>query len=245
VARPMIRVGQLRAVQRAAYFRPQGKRRLFILDGADTMRWNDADVFLKILEEPPESATLILLAPTPDSLLPTIRSRSLQFHFAPVPAEQVEQFLKDSAHGKPSERNLIAQLSCGSPGAALALDLERSQRLRKGVLSLLERAATGDKYAGVFAATAQFAKQENESFENVLEVLYSLFTDLLEFTLSPKSRVPRNPDLQAEIEALGKKVNGDWVLHATRGLDILESRLRRNIGRQLGLDALMMSLAVH
>src|ERR1700677_3365436 len=111
VARPMIRVGQLRAVQRAAFFRPQGKRRLFILDGADTMRWNDADVFLKILEEPPESATLILLAPTPDSLLPTIRSRSLQFHFAPVPAEQVEQFLKDSAHGKPSERKLTAQLS--------------------------------------------------------------------------------------------------------------------------------------
>src|SRR5580700_10495450 len=167
VARPMIRVGQLRAVQRAAFFQPQGKRRLFILDGADTMRWNDADVFLKILEEPPESATLILLAPTPDSLLPTIRSRSLQFHFAPVPAEQIEKFLKDSAHGKPSERKLIAQLSAGSPGAALALDLERSQRLRKSVLGLLERAAAGNNYAAVFAATAQFAKQENESFENV------------------------------------------------------------------------------
>src|SRR5580704_8136536 len=78
VVRPLIRVGQLRAIQRAAYFKPQGRRRIFILDGADTMRWNDADLFLKILEEPPESATLILLAPTPDSLLPTIRSRCLQ-----------------------------------------------------------------------------------------------------------------------------------------------------------------------
>ncbi len=244
VARPMIRVGQLRAVQRAASFKPQGKRRLFILDGADTMRWNDADVFLKILEEPPESATLILLAPTPDSLLPTIRSRSLQFHFAPVPVEQVEKFLKDSAHGNPGDRKLIAQLSAGSPGAALALDLERSVRLRKSVLGLLDRATAGEKYAGVFAATAQLAKQENESFENVLHVLYSLLTDLLEFSHSPKSRVPRNPDLHAEIEALGKKVNGEWIFRATRGLDTLESRLRRNIGRQLGLDALMVSLAL-
>ncbi len=42
VARPMIRVGQLRAVQKAANFRPQGRRRVFILDGADTMRWTDA-----------------------------------------------------------------------------------------------------------------------------------------------------------------------------------------------------------
>src|SRR6202161_1383850 len=82
VARPMIRVGQLRAVQRAAYFKPQRRRRIFILDGADTMRWTDADVFLKILEEPPECATLILIAASPDSLLPTIRSRCLQFHFA-------------------------------------------------------------------------------------------------------------------------------------------------------------------
>ena len=100
VARPMLRVGQLRAVQRAAYFQPEGRRRIFILDGADTMRWNDADLLLKILEEPPESATLILLAPTPDSLLQTIRSRCLQFHFAPVPNEQIEKFLKDPRTGQ-------------------------------------------------------------------------------------------------------------------------------------------------
>ena len=97
VARPMIRVGQLRAVQRAAYFKPQGRRRVFILDGADTMRWTDADVFLKILEEPPESATLILLAPTPDSLLQTIRSRCLQFHFAPVPVP-ADRSVSEPAH---------------------------------------------------------------------------------------------------------------------------------------------------
>src|SRR5580698_440088 len=115
VARPMIRVGQLRAVQRAAYFKPQGRRRVFILDGADTMRWTDADLFLKILEEPPESATLVLIAPTPDSLLQTIRSRCLQFHFAPVPLAQMEAFLKERTGAKPAERKLAAQLSCGSP----------------------------------------------------------------------------------------------------------------------------------
>ena len=105
VARPMIRVGQLRAVQRAAYFKPEGRRRVFILDGADTMRWNDADLFLKILEEPPESATLILLAASPDSMLPTIRSRCLQFHFAPVPAEQIEAFLTEARRRRQAPRS--------------------------------------------------------------------------------------------------------------------------------------------
>jgi DNA polymerase-3 subunit delta' len=244
VARPMIRVGQLRAVQRAAYFKPQGRRRVFILDGADTMRWNDADLFLKILEEPPESATLILLAATPDALLPTIRSRCLQFHFAPVPAEQIEQFLKDRSDAKPAERKLAAQLSAGSPGAALALDLEESARLRKSVLSLLDQAVAGQKYGDIFAATAQLSKQEHESFENILALFYSLLTDLLESSVGSKSTLLRNPDLRQELEALGKKITWEWVQMATRALDTLEGRLRRNIGRQLGLDAVVTSLGM-
>src|SRR3984885_14228142 len=187
VARPMIRVGQLRAVQRAAYFRPQGRRRVFIMDGADTMRWTDADLFLKILEEPPECATLILLAPTPDSLLPTIRSRCLQFHFAPVPVEEIDAFLKSRTETKPADRKIAAQLSCGSPGLALSIDLEESKRLRRSILTLLEQAATGGKYGEVFAATAQLTKKEKESFEAVLEMFYSLLSDLLEGSQAPRS----------------------------------------------------------
>ena len=242
VARPMIRIGQLRAVQRAAYFKPQGRRRVFILDGADTMRWTDADVFLKILEEPPDSATLILLAPAPDSLLQTIRSRCLQFHFAPVPAEAIESFLKERTNAKPAERKLAAQLSDGSPGIALELDLEESARLRKSVLRLLSEAVNAGNYSEIFAATAQLAKQEKESFENILALFYSLLTDLLEFSQGPKSSLPKNPDLRRELETLSKSINLEWVVRATDGLDRLESRSRRNIGRQLGLDAYVASL---
>ncbi|HXN73427.1 MAG TPA: DNA polymerase III subunit delta' C-terminal domain-containing protein [Candidatus Acidoferrales bacterium] len=243
VARPMIRVGQLRAVQRAAYFQPQGRRRIFILDGADTMRWNDADLFLKILEEPPDSATLILLAPTPDSLLPTIRSRCLQFHFAPVRDEQMEAFLKERTDAKAPERKLLAQLSCGSPGMALTLDLEESSRLRRIVLNLLELAATGQKSGEIFAATTQLAKREKESFGNILDLFYSLLSDVLKFSEGQNQSSPRNPDLRRELEALGQKVNFEWILRATQGLDLLDGRLRRNVSRQLGLDAHIASLA--
>jgi DNA polymerase-3 subunit delta' len=243
VARPMIRVGQLRAVQRAAYFQPEGRRRVFILDGAHTMRWNDADLFLKILEEPPLCATLILLAPSPDSVLATIRSRCLQFHFAPVPLATIATFVKSRREGKPAELDLAARLSDGSPGAALSIDLEESSRLRRMLLRLIEQAVAGEKYQEIFAATAQLAKQEKESFENILGLLYSLFTDLLEVSEGRKSLL-RNPDLIRELESLGRSVDWMWVSRATQGLDELEGRLRRNVGRQLGLDALAGSLGV-
>jgi DNA polymerase III subunit delta' len=244
VARPMIRVGQLRAVQRAAYFKPQGRRRVFIMDGADTMRWTDADVFLKILEEPPESATLVLLATNPDLLLETIRSRCLQFHFGPVPREQIETFLEERTEREPAERKLAAQLSEGSPGAALSINLEESARLRRSVLHLLDQSVSGHGFADIFASTAQLSRQEQESFENILSLFYSVLTDLLENSFGPTSRLPRNPDLDREVESLGKKIDWAWILRATRGLDALESRIRRNTGRQLGLDALIASLSL-
>jgi DNA polymerase III subunit delta' len=244
VARPMIRVGQLRAVQRAAYFKPQGRRRVFILDGADTMRWNDADIFLRILEEPPESATLILIAPRPDALLPTIRSRCIQFHFAPVATDQIEAFLAGRTREKAADRRLAAQLSNGSPGAALALDLAESARLRRQALRLIELSVAGENYHDIFATTAQLAKQEKESFENIVELFYSLLTDLLEFSVNSESSSLRNPDMRRELETLGKKVNLQWVSRAVFSLDQLSSRLRRNVGRQLGLDAVSVSLGV-
>jgi len=108
VAHPTLRIGQLRAVQRAAYFQPMGRRRVFILDEADTMKWNVASVFLKILEEPPGSATLILTAPSPYSLLPTIVSRCLQFHFAPLPTAEVEAILKEKSDLTPAAVKLAA-----------------------------------------------------------------------------------------------------------------------------------------
>jgi DNA polymerase-3 subunit delta' len=243
VARPMLRMGQLRAVQRAAYFAPAVRRRVFLLDGAETMRWTDADAFLKVLEEPPPSSTLILLTQNADALLPTIRSRCFQFVFAPVPAGEIEEYLKSRSKLAPAARRLAAQLSGGCPGAALALDLEESVRLRKDVVRLLTSAAEARSFSDVFTVTAQLAKGERERFENLLTLFYSVCSDLLAFSCAARVSTLRNPDLREEIEALHAKVDREWVVQAVGRLDELQGRLRRNSNRQLGLDAVAAVLA--
>jgi DNA polymerase-3 subunit delta' len=243
VARPMIRLGQVRAIQRAAYFHPESRRRIFILDGAGTMRWTDADAFLKILEEPPDTATLILLALRPDFLLPTIRSRCLQFHFAPVPLPQVEALLAARGLFTPASRALAAQLSEGSPGAALAIDLEDSARLRSEALAILRHAADSRDPCALFSSSTQLAKNEKESFENILELFYSLLTDLLAISHGPKSSPLRNPDMRRELEALHSRASYPWVARATVSLDQFADRLRRNVNRELGLEAWAISVA--
>jgi DNA polymerase-3 subunit delta' len=242
VARPMLRVGQLRAVQRAAYFQPMGRRRVFILDGADTMRWDVANVFLKILEEPPGSATLILTAPSPYSLLPTIVSRCLQFHFAPLPQADVEKILQDKTDYKPSDRKLAVQLAEGSPGLAIEMNLVQAAQQRRNALRILERAARGEGFAQLFAETAALAKDRDSSFEEQIAVFYGLLSDLLELTSGVNQPTLRNEPLVKELTALANLLDTAWVMRAITGFDELHSGARRNLNRQLGLDALAASL---
>jgi DNA polymerase-3 subunit delta' len=243
VARPMLRVGQLRAVQRAAYFQPMGRRRVFILDGAETMHTNVSNVFLKILEEPPGSATLILTAPSPYFLLPTIVSRCLQFHFAPLAQSDVENILKEKTKRKPADLKLAAQLAEGSPGLAIEMNVEETSERRRSALRILERAARGQGFAQLFADTSALAKDRESSFEDQISIFYGLLTDLLELTSGVKKPILRNAPLAKELEALAKSVDSRWVMRAIAGFDELHSGVRRNLNRQLGLDALAALLA--
>jgi DNA polymerase-3 subunit delta' len=242
-ARPVLRMGQLRAAQRAAYFQPVAKRRVFILDSAETMRWDYSNIFLKILEEPPETATFILVAQRPEDLLPTIRSRAVTFRFGPVESQFVDEFLKERTELKAPERKLATELTSGSPGAALRINLEESARVRGEVVRLLELGIEGKRWSEVLEAVERLWKSESERFENVLELFYSALTDLLEFSCGFKGRIPRNPDLQGRLEKLGGKIRPEQVRKMVESLDRLSAGLRRNVNRQLSLDAAVLSWA--
>src|SRR5260370_34763296 len=220
-----------------------GRRRVFILDSEEPMRWEVANVFLKILEEPPGSAMLILTAPSPYALLPTIVSRCLQFHFAPLPQASVEIILKEKTNRKPAEIKLAAQLAEGSPGLAIAMDVHPATPRHRSALRILERAAQGHGFAQLFSDTAALAKDRDSSFEDQIGVFYGLLTDLLEITSKLKDPLLRNAPLAKELESLAESVDSAWVLRAIAGFDELYAAARRNLNRQLGLDPLAASLA--
>ena len=243
VARPMLRIGQVRAAQRAASFQPMGRRRVFNLDGAETMRGDVANTCLKILEEPPGSATLILTAPSPYSLLGTIVSRCLQFHFAPLPQAEVESILQEKTDRKPTVRKQAALLADGSPGLAMEMNVEQVAEQRRAALRILERAARGEGFSQLFADTSALAKDRESSFEEQIQVFYGLLNDLLELTSGMRQPALRNISLSRELEAFSKGITTSWVMRAIAGFDELYAGSRRNLNRHLGLDALAASLA--
>src|SRR5437868_3547979 len=62
-----------------------GGRRVVIVDGAEEMNAASANALLKILEEPPPRAILLLVCSAPGRLLPTIRSRCRRLRLSPLP----------------------------------------------------------------------------------------------------------------------------------------------------------------
>lgn len=89
--RPEIRIGQLVPRQgeedplsRWLEQRPRFRRRVGVIDGAERLTAAAANSFLKMLEEPPSFAVIVLIAPSTRSVLPTIASRCAVFRFGTV-----------------------------------------------------------------------------------------------------------------------------------------------------------------
>lgn len=61
----------------------EGKAKVCIVEEAHRMNAASSNAFLKTLEEPKENRYFVLLTTKPGALLPTLISRSLQFHFKP------------------------------------------------------------------------------------------------------------------------------------------------------------------
>ena len=100
----------------------EGGWRVAVVDCADEMNRYAANALLKLLEEPPDKALLLLVSNSPGRLPPTIRSRCRRLNLRPLGEDRVREFL---ARHRPTladaEAAALAQLAEGSPGRALRL----------------------------------------------------------------------------------------------------------------------------
>ena len=89
----LIKLGQVRTlIQRAHYLPSEAPRKVFILTSAAMMK-EAANSLLKVLEEPPDTVLILILAENPGELLPTIRSRCATVRLGALPVEEIEALL--------------------------------------------------------------------------------------------------------------------------------------------------------
>ncbi len=116
----------------------EGGWRVVIVDGADEMNQASANALLKILEEPPGKAILLLTCAAPGRLPATIRSRCRRLRLNPLDDAAMARVMDDIAPGlDPDARGRLLTLAEGSPGRALILAEDEGLKLAAVVDKLL------------------------------------------------------------------------------------------------------------
>lgn len=116
----------------------EGGWRVAVIDAADEMNINAANAVLKVLEEPPKGALLLLVSHNPGRLLPTIRSRCRRLTLQPLPEAAVAELVRRHSPETPeADARALARLAEGSVGRALALAEEGGIELFHEITALL------------------------------------------------------------------------------------------------------------
>jgi DNA polymerase-3 subunit delta' len=241
----LIKLGQVRQAIHVAYYRPPVEaRRSFTIFTSSAFMKEAANSLLKVLEEPPEHTSLILLTENPQEMLPTIRSRAVIHRLGAIPAAELEALLaRRRPDLKPADRALAARLAEGAVGRALTLDLGVYLASRLDALILLRTALREPDYSQLFHATESYraGADGQEKTVNLLRATGSLIEDLL-LIVAGTPRLIRNIDLEAELGRLAQGLSIDWIDSAARALVQVEQGMRRNLLRSLSLDAMVAGL---
>ena len=241
----LIKMGQVRQVIHVAFYRPPVEsRRTFTIFTSSAFMKEAANSLLKVLEEPPEHTSLILLTENPQELLPTIRSRAVLHRLGALAASDLESLLAlRRPELNPQDRALAARLAEGAVGRALTIDLPAYLTSRQDALLLLRTALRDPDYSTLFQATEKYraGADGQEKTVNLLRAVGSLLEDLLLVAAGTPALI-RNLDLAPELDRMAQAMDIAWIDGAARALSQVESGMRRNLLRSLSLDALAVGL---
>ena len=181
-------VSTIRAIVHSAAMAPAlAARKVYILGEAERMVLRDgaeeaAGAFLKLLEEPPGRANLILTTSEPGALIPTIRSRLVAVRVPALGAADAEAVLAEPAMreavasaGGPRSMTERLRLAAGAPGVLLG-GAEWGDALARA-RRMLDAATNRDRREQMKTALMQGSSRARGAFSTSLEALTTLLHD--------------------------------------------------------------------
>lgn len=235
-----ISIDEIRGLQRRASLPPfEGKCKVFIIDGAESLSLEASNCLLKVLEEPPSGVVLLLLATEEAKLLPTVVSRCQRIELKPMPNIEVEKILE--SHGVNTDKaRLLARLSEGCLGWVLTAadddSLIQQRNLRLSELHPLLKAGWAERFDYV----AQFGT-DRKSAEDLIKVWLSWWRDIMLVKYDCK-QIITNIDSLSIIEEWAQKLNiadiNNFISYLQRSL----YQIPQNANVRLVLEVLMLDM---
>ncbi len=238
------------------------RRKVFVVTESEKLNTSSQNALLKVLEEPPEYCSIILLCTRLERLLPTTRSRCQAIRFAPVAEEKVVEKLKEMGLDDQKSR-YFARLGQGSLGRCVQwaqLELEGADiyQTKKGIINSL----SSYKYANALNLAERFLKQSKRIAElwaeldkktskrdinrrtqkTLIWIIISALHDVMKLDVTGIKGII-NFDQGEQIQALARRFDceqaAEEIAHAYRALRSIDS----NVNERLIFEQLLLHFA--
>ena len=221
-------------------------KRIVIFYRMERMLSSSTDALLKLIEEPPADTIMILTARRPDSLLPTIQSRTRKIRLGRIPEEAIKNYLADKYNLTEKRAGLLARLADGSLGNALGMieapdDEELSQR---AVGFLLFKSLLRESSPEVISRITDFLNpRDRGQTEALLTLWQSLTRDCSDYAVSGSEDGIVNIDFRSEIIKLSGNFSDNRLSRQiANNIKITLADLRRNVHIHGALTALVLRI---
>ena len=220
-----------------------GGRRVAIIDAVDDMNVSAANSLLKLLEEPPEKVTLLLISHQPARLLPTIRSRCRELRVLPLAPQDLSDALAQAGGEVALDDGVaLTELAGGSVGEAFQMTNLDGLKLYAALIRVLATLPRLDRHMALTLAEAGAKKGAEAQFDLIVTLI-----DLFLARLARAGTLLQLPPEAARGEAALIERLSPSPAHARVWADLAQSlgnRARR--GRAVNLDpaALLMDMVL-
>lgn len=216
-----------------------GGRRVVIVDAADEMNPSAANALLKLLEEPPAGALLLLVAHRPAALLPTIRSRCRMLRLGPLGPADLAAALAQALGEAPGDAAALAELAGGSVGEALRLIAGDGLALYARLVALLAGLPRVDRPALHSLADEAAGRGAEARFDLLVRLAELLLARLARAAATGRS-LPEAAPGEAALAARLRLPGGTWARLAAE----VPARVRAGRGVNLDPAALLVDMVL-
>lgn len=238
-----ILIGQVRELRDVASLRPfQGRQKVYIVAGAESLTDQAADALLKTLEEPQPQLTMILTASDAEGLPATVVSRCRVIALQPVETEVITSALREAGQDEATAARL-AHLSRGSVGWALrAAKQPKLATQQQEMAARLADLWTLDVDGRLRLIESLTDKKDRAGVRRSLELMMVLSRDLLYLVqgLPPRFLLPEDAD---RLRRQGMTADLRAVQAHIAALKAAMERIDQNVDPRLALEAALISAA--
>lgn len=204
--------------------------RVVIIDTVDEMNIAAANALLKILEEPPQRAVILLISHQPSLILPTLRSRCRRLTLGPLSDEMVQRVIR-ACDAQTEAHDLVVELAGGSAGEAVRLCQSSGLELFTSIDGLLSNAPAFDRHSA-HALAASLAPRTAQSSRVI-------FCEMLEKWVQITAKSASFAFASGKASSAFAQSEADLAHFAAKSTDILR-RLREGLLVNLDAEALIL-----